>query len=255
MPEDARPVDDAPLRRSAACRAGRRPAPAATPGRRSPSRSRRSGRRRTYCPPRGTTRSRSISERTVSTAKSGMPSDRSTSASRTSSGSPCDQPVEQRGHVGVRERLEVQRRSPDGWSPGRVAPRAAPAGPAAARSTGNVADRRAGARGSASSPSSACWASSMTSTTGGLPPPSRSKNVVHAENRSSRGKVPTAPMPSRAPEPGLEPRRAPSASAHEPVQAAGEQAGLVLVASAVAAPTSSSPRERRSRPRTASASA
>ena len=56
------------------------------------SRSRRSASARTYWPPRGTTRSRSISERTVSTANSGMPSARSTRESRAASGSPTTSP-------------------------------------------------------------------------------------------------------------------------------------------------------------------
>ena len=68
---------------------------------------------RTYCPPRGTTRSRSISERTVSTAKSGMPSARDTSASRTVSSRPATRPSRSWPICRGREGVEVD----DGRAP------------------------------------------------------------------------------------------------------------------------------------------
>ena len=107
---------------------------------------------RTYWPPRGTTRSRSISERTVSTANSGTPSARATSRSRTSSGSPATRPSSSVAHVGGRAaapgartvaRRFVRQR--------RVGPRAGRAGSAAPRSRGSRRPR-AGARRTAAAP-------------------------------------------------------------------------------------------------------
>ncbi len=76
----------------AGCRAGQRSVPAARPVRRSRRGRGAPGPASTYCPPRGRTRSRSIRERTVSTANSGIPSARSTRVSRTCSGRPTTSP-------------------------------------------------------------------------------------------------------------------------------------------------------------------
>ena len=76
------------------------------------SRSSRSGSDRTYWPPRGTTRSRSISERTVSTANSGIPSARVHQPVAHLLGQTDDEPVQQLPHVPVREGLEVEHGDP-----------------------------------------------------------------------------------------------------------------------------------------------
>ncbi len=97
-----------------------------TPAHRRASRSSASGSARTYCPPRGTTRSRSISERTVSTANSGMPSARSTSTCADAVGQPGHQSVEQRRDVPVGQR---RRDAPPCRAGSSQGPHAARAGP------------------------------------------------------------------------------------------------------------------------------
>ena len=157
-------------------------------------------------PPRGTTRSRSISERTVSTANSGMPSAARTSASRTPSGRPATSPSRRAAMSASVSALEVQDRGPPvGGQAGSVGEQAR-VGPAAHEAR-EVRRRRAGARGTEQPVVGVLGVVDDEHHRVARRRRPRSRNTVHAANRSSRGerrrpRRRRAGQPSRGSQPG-----------------------------------------------------
>ncbi len=142
-------------------------------------------------PSTGTTMSRSISERMVSIANSGLPCAWPVIAATACAGMPGTSALDQRVH-------RPRRRADPGSAAVRLRPtpqpgcaRRARCGRTPARRSARRGPSRPGGPGSRATPASAWWASSTSSTTGPCSA-SRSKNSRHPANNSSRLSVASA---------------------------------------------------------------
>ena len=145
---------------------------------------------KTWAPSRGTTASRSMSDRTVSTAYRGMPSARPTIAVRARLGrsrtSPSTRAVIASSGSGATSTTVLRRPSAREGRASRSSGRPIAMTNSATRlvaSRCSIRSRRA---------ASACWTSSKSRTTG-RSEPTRSTKVVHATNRSVRSNVARSP--------------------------------------------------------------
>ena len=183
-----------------------------------------------------------MSARTVSMAKSGTPSARSTSAVRAAAVSPTTRPSTRAAIAASSSgsrRTTLALRPPSSGRRASSSGRASTSTKIGARALASMDSRNA------SSPSSAYCASSMTSATALPFSLSRSRNAVQAENRSSRAKLPATPAPTRAARRGRSQSRSSSTGTY--VRRAASRA------SATVSPVSASVSPRRGRSASASA--